>query len=73
VNFYLKFGFKSLIQNLFRILKSALHESCRELNFEQLLFWAKIVKTSFSSSNWNLNQIRKSVNLFRKRKAFFLP
>jgi hypothetical protein len=52
-------------------LKSALHESCGELNFEQLLFWAKVLKTSFSSSNSNWKQIKKSENIIYKRKMCF--
>jgi len=33
------FQFESLIQNLFGILKSDQHESCRAPEFKQLLFW----------------------------------
>jgi hypothetical protein len=52
-------------------LKSALHESCRKLNFKQLLFWGKFVKTSFSSSNLKLNQIGKSGKCIYKKKNLF--
>jgi hypothetical protein len=34
-----KIDFEPLIQNLYRISKGALKQSCRELNFEQPLFW----------------------------------
>jgi hypothetical protein len=34
-----KMDFEPLIPNQFEILKSSLKKSCRELNFEQLLFW----------------------------------
>jgi hypothetical protein len=44
--------FEFLIQNLFGISKSSLNQSCRELNFEQLLFWGQILKMSFSSSKF---------------------
>jgi hypothetical protein len=50
MSFYLKMDFQLLIQNIFGILKNALNKSCRELNFEQLLFWGQLVKMSFSSS-----------------------
>jgi hypothetical protein len=52
MSLHLKFDFKSPIQNLFRIFKSALNESCIELNFEQLLFWGQLVKMLFSSSKF---------------------
>jgi hypothetical protein len=42
--------FEPSIQNLFEILKSVLKQSCRELNFEQLLFWGQLLKMPFSSS-----------------------
>jgi hypothetical protein len=44
--------FESLIQNLFGILKSALKQSCRELNFEQLLFWVQLLKMPVSTSKF---------------------
>jgi hypothetical protein len=52
MSLHFKFDVKSLIQNLFKIFKSALNESCRELNFEQLLFWGPLVKMPFSSSKF---------------------
>jgi hypothetical protein len=65
MSFILKFDFESLIQNIFRILKFALKQSCRELNFEQLLFWGRLVKMSFSSFKfWIWISLEKSRNLF---------
>jgi hypothetical protein len=52
--------FEPLIQNMFRILKSALNQSCRELNFEQLLFWGQLLKMSFSPLNVNFGLCGKS-------------
>jgi hypothetical protein len=49
--------FETLIQNLFRISKGALKQSCRELNFEQLLSWGQLVKMSFSSSKFEFESV----------------
>jgi hypothetical protein len=49
--------FEPLIPNLFEILKSALKQSCRELNFEQLLFWGQLLKMPFSSSKFEFDSI----------------
>jgi hypothetical protein len=51
------FDFKSFIQNLFRISKCALKQSCRELNFKQLLFWGQLLKMPFSSSKIEFEMI----------------
>jgi hypothetical protein len=40
-------NFESPIQNWFGIAKCAVNQSCRELNFEQLLFWGQILKMPF--------------------------
>jgi hypothetical protein len=53
---------------MFRILKSSLNESCRELNFEQLLFWGQFVKMSFSSSKFEFELNYKIWNSFIKGK-----
>jgi hypothetical protein len=42
--------FESTFQNLFGISKRALKKSCRELNFEQLLFFGQVLKIPFSTS-----------------------
>jgi hypothetical protein len=49
--------FESLIQNLFGISKCATKQSCRELNFEQLLFWGQVLKMPFSSSTFEFETI----------------
>jgi hypothetical protein len=64
-------GFKSLIQNLFRILKSTLNKSCRELNFEQLLFWGQLVKISFSSSKSDFETILENLELNLEKEKHF--
>jgi len=50
------FQFESLIQNMFGILKSDQHESCRAYQIEQLLFWEcfklfRKIKSNFGISN----------------------
>jgi hypothetical protein len=60
MGFYLKMDFERLIQNLFRILKSVLHQSCRELNFGQLLFWGQLLKNVFFPPNLNFGLCGKS-------------
>jgi hypothetical protein len=47
-------GFKSPFQNLFGISKYALKQYCRELNFEQLLFWGQVLKMPFSTSKFEI-------------------
>jgi hypothetical protein len=51
-DFLFKINFESPFQNLFGISKCALKQSCRELNFEQLLFWGQVLKMSFSTSKF---------------------
>jgi hypothetical protein len=58
-DFDLKMDFESLIQNLFGISKCALKQCCRELNFEQLLFWCQLVKMSFSTSKYEFGTVTK--------------
>jgi len=53
---YPLFQFEFLIQNLFGILKSDQHESCRDQQIEQILFWEffkllRKIKSNFWISN----------------------
>jgi hypothetical protein len=47
-------SFYSVIQNLSKILSWPLNQSCREFNFEQLLFLGQFQKMSSSCSNFGL-------------------
>ena len=64
--------FESLIQNLFGILKSDQHESCRAHQIKQLLFWEffkllRKIKSNFGilicpNSNWNFPKLEFSIS-----------
>jgi hypothetical protein len=56
-DFLFKTNLASLFQNLFGISKCALKQSCRELNFEQLLFWGQLLKIPFSSSKFEIGTV----------------
>jgi hypothetical protein len=57
---------------MFGISKCALKQSCRELNFEQLLFWGQLLKISFSSSKFEIGTVLKFWNLKIEKEKFFL-
>jgi hypothetical protein len=63
--------FESPFQNLFGISKYDLKQCCRELNFEQLLFWGQALKMSFSISKFEILNCWKNLDLkIEKKKQF---
>jgi hypothetical protein len=62
--------FEASFQNLFGISKCSLKQCCRELNFEQLLFWGQVLKMLFSTSKFEFRVVSKFGFEIIKEKAF---